>query len=430
MSLTPLCMAMAALVAIAGIAFQWQGEAAWPWWRVGAVVLLIGLGWEWWRARRYRLNASVEAAPLRLGQRETITITFKNDERRELRLEYAPDVPSAFDVDAAARAISVPPQGSCGETVEVRPLLLGETTWPTLPVRVRGTFGLGWWTKPTMLNAELLVVPDALARGAAMVGDAPQGAARRASAGGDDDLDHLRNYQPGDARHTIDWKATAKTSTLTTRVMHDDEHLAVMLVLDSGRGSRVRMDGMSQLGHYVNVCARFAEYAVANDDQVGLVSVAAEPLAMLAPARGAMAVRRIRAALSNLRPQAAETDLVSAALAVRQLARHRCLIILLTDLYGQSASGGLMRSIRLWVPKHLPVVAGLLSEEVEQLRTAPTDDWLAPYVSLAAADYRTNLRATASSLRRFGAYPLITRAATLEQQVLAQYRHLKAQRRV
>ena len=423
-------MALAALVAVAGIAFQWQDQTAFPWWRVGAVFLLLGLVWEWWRVRRYRLGASADAAPLRLGQRVPVTITFENRERRELRLEYAPDAPAAFDVDAAARAISLPAEGSRCETVEMRPLLLGATAWPALPARVRGVFGLGWWSKPLALDAELLVVPDALARGAALVGDAPLGAARRATAGGDDDLDHLRTYQRGDARHTIDWKATARTSTLTTRVMHDDEHLAVMLVLDSGRGSRTHLDGMSQLGHYVNVCARFAEYAVANDDQVGLVTVAAEPLATLAPARGATAVRRIRAALSSLRPQAAETDLVSAALAVRQLARHRCLVILLTDLYGQGVSGSLMRSVRLWVPKHLPVVAGLLADEVEQLRSAPNEDWLAPYVALAAADYRANLRATAAGLRRFGAYPLISRAATLEQQVLTQYRQLKAQRRI
>ena len=89
-----------------------------------------------------------------------------------------------------------------------------------------------------------------------------------------------------------------------------------------------------------------------------------------------------------------------------------------------------MRSVRLWVPKHLPVVAGLVAEEGEQLYAAPADDWLAPYIALAAADYRANLRATTAGLRRLGAQALISRAATLEQQVLAQYRRLKAQRRV
>ena len=436
MSLTSLCMALAALVAVAGIAFQWQDEAAFPWWRLGAALLLLGLGWEWWRVRRYRLRASASAAPLRLGRRSAITISFNNREQRTLRLQYALDLPPALEADEAARSIALAPaepdsqSDQTNVTIEVQPLQLGPVAWSTLPVRVRGAFGLGWWRKPLALQAELLVVPDALARDAAPVGDAPRGAARRTAPGGGDDLDHLRAYQQGDARHTIDWKATAKTSTLTTRVMHEDQHLAVMLVLDLGRGSRVRIDGLSQLGHYVNVCARFAEYAVANDDQVGLVTVAAEPLAMLAPARGTTAVQRVRSALSNLQPQATETDLVSAALAVRRLARHRCLVILLTDLYGQSGTGALLRSVRLWVPKHLPVVAGLVADEVEQLRTAPAEDWLAPYVALAAADYRANLRATAAGLRRLGAHPLISRAATLEHRVLAQYRQLKMQRRV
>ena len=423
-------MALAALIAVAGIAFQWQSGAAFPWWRVGVVLLLLGLAWEWWCARRYRLRVSVDAPPLRLGQPGEVAISVANDEQRPLRLQYSPDLPAALDFDAAVRSLVLPPEGECRETIAVRPLQLGAVAWPTLPLRVRGAFGLGWWRKPQAVCTELLIVPDALARGAAPVGTAPSGVARRSKPGGGSEFDHLRPYQRGDARHTIDWKATAKTTALTTRVMHEDQSLAVMLVLDLGRGSRTVIDGMSQLGHYVNVCARFAEYAVANEDRVGLATVAAEPQALLTPARGAAAVQRIRDVLSNVRSQATETDLASAALAVRQLVRHRCLIILLTDLYGQSGTGGLMRSVRLWVPKHLPVVAGLVAEEVEQLHAAPADDWLAPYIALAAADYRANLRATAAGLRRLGAQALISRAATLEQQVLAQYQRLKAQRRV
>ena len=89
-----------------------------------------------------------------------------------------------------------------------------------------------------------------------------------------------------------------------------------------------------------------------------------------------------------------------------------------------------MQSIRLWVPKHLPMVAGLIAEDVDHLRRAPAQEWLDPYVSLAAADYRGNLEATAAGLHRLGAYPLISRAAVLESRLLEQYRLLKRQRRV
>ena len=430
MSFTPLGMAFAALLALAGIAHQWGDSTAFPWWRLGIVALLLGLAWEWWRVRRCALRTSLTASPLRLGRLAELMLTFENDTRRSLAIEFAPQPPPSFDTSSAMRVATVPAQQQLQQVVELRPVQLGTARWELLPLRIKGPLGLGWWRKPQRLDADVAVVPDMLGGRRTRVGNAPVGAGRRSVVGAGHELDHLRDYQPGDARSAIDWKATARTASLVTRVVREDQRLSVMLVVDAGRTSRTRIDGLSQLGHYVNICARFAEHAVANDDQVGLVTVADKPLARLAPGRGSAAVARIRAALADLATEAAETDLVAAALAVKQLVRHRCLIVLLTDLYGQADSGQLMQSIRLWVPKHLPMVACLIAEDVDRLRTAPAQEWLDPYVSLAAADYRGSLEASAAGLHRLGAYPLICRAAMLESRVLEQYRLLKRQRRV
>ena len=423
-------MVFAALLALAGIAHQWGDPTAFPWWRLGVVALILGLAWEWWRVRRCELRASLTASLLHLGRLAELTLTFQNDARRSLAIEFAPQPPSQFDTSSATRTATVPAQQQLRHTVAVRPVQLGTARWELLPLRVKGPLGLGWWRKPQRLDADMTVVPDTLGGRRARVGNAPAGAGRCSVVGAGHELDHLRDYQPGDARSAIDWKATARAASLVTRVVREDQHLAVMLVVDAGRTSRTHIDGLSQLGHYVNVCARFAEHAVANGDHVGLVTVADKPLACLAPGRGAAAATRIRAALADLATETAETDLVAAALAVKQMVRHRCLIVLLTDLYGQAGSGRLMQSIRLWVPKHLPMVAGLIAEDVDRLRTAPAQEWLDPYVSLAAADYRGYLDASATGLRRLGAYPIVCRAATLESRVLEQYRLLKRQRRV
>ena len=90
------------MIAVAGIAFQWQSEAAFPWWRVGVALLLLGLVWEWRCVRRCRLRVSVDAAPLRLGQPGEVAISVASDEQRALRLQYSPDLPTALDFDAVA----------------------------------------------------------------------------------------------------------------------------------------------------------------------------------------------------------------------------------------------------------------------------------------------------------------------------------------
>ncbi|MYD96814.1 MAG: DUF58 domain-containing protein [Gammaproteobacteria bacterium] len=430
MSLTPLSILLTAFIALVGIADQWSEHAAFATWRYGAVLLVLALAYEWSWVRRCRLRADILSPSLYLGRTGEVEIILHNGEPRPLRVELAPHLPTGFAADGRTRAATIEPHGSHREAVPARPLKLGVRTWEELPARVKGPLGLSWCAKPCALGAHLKVAPDLLGRRSHRAGIARTGSIARTLAGTGQELDHLRDYQPTDPRHTVDWKASARMSKLITRVMSDEQHLSVMLVVDAGRTGRSRIDGMNQLGHYINTAARFAEHAMANDDQVGLVVAAERPVTVLAPARGTRAVTRIRAALTQLEATPMETDLVAAALAVRRLVRHRCLIVLLTDLYGQAGTGGLMRSIRLLVPKHLPVVTGLVAEEVDHVASDEATEWLDPYVALAATDYRRGLTNSAAGLRHLGAIPLITRAATLESCVLEQYHLLKTHRRV
>jgi uncharacterized protein (DUF58 family) len=257
-----------------------------------------------------------------------------------------------------------------------------------------------------------------------------EGATAQTTIGGGHELHHLREYRPGDPRHTIDWKATARSSRLITRVFSEDQHLEVMLLIDAGRTSRTEIEGLQQLGHYANLAARFAEFCVAHDDQVGLIVFADRPIATLKPARGAPAVTRIRAALTELTPSAVESDVLAAALHVRELVRHRCLVVILTDLYERSATSALAQSARLLVPKHLPLIAGIVSDEVFELAERAADDWLDPYRSLAAREYHRQVGANVARLGQLGAYALTARARELDAKVLDTYGRLRAQRRI
>src|SRR5262249_56790610 len=108
--------------------------------------------------------------------------------------------------------------------------------------------------------------------------------------------------------------------------------------------------GRQQLGPSAIRAARFAEYCVANDDQVGLIAFADRPIATLKPARGVAAVTRIREVLTGLAPSSVESDVLAAALHVRKLVRHRCLVVILTDLYERSATSAVAQSARLLLP--------------------------------------------------------------------------------
>ena len=431
MNLTPLSFGIVALICGIGIVQQWGTPDAVPWWRVASLALLLGLVYEWLRVRSLPLRTVLlpSSAQLRLGRKETVSLEFHNASTRPVQFIVANDLPFSMEAERSSEKLSVPAHSLLLHDFSLRATELGEHSWPKLPLRVRGRLGLSWWSVPQRLDATLAVVPDLLGGRSAVPGQSAQGASQ-AKVGSGFELHQLREYVPGDARDQVDWKATAKTQKLMTRLRTQDLHLDVVVVIDAGRTSRTKIDGLSQLGHYVNLTARFAEHALAFEDQVGLVVASDQPAAAIAPARGARTLRNIRKTLAELVAQPVESDLLSAALRVRQLVTHRSLIIVLTDLYGLSTRSTLAQSIAAWTPKHLPLVVGLMGHDLDALARRPATGSDDVYQSLAASEYQRSLSLGAQSVRRLGAHTVLCRPAELERAVFSQYALLKAQRRI
>jgi uncharacterized protein (DUF58 family) len=438
MNLTPAAVIAIALVGLLGIAGQWSAAVGtFPWWRLAAALLVLGAGYELWVSRRSRVAARwLGGERLFLGRPERLRLELANGSERALRVRLAPALPAGLRRDDPAPAgsgilaVRLPPGGREAVTVDLRAIELGEQRWPPLPVRIRGPLHLAWWSRSVAMGETLRVAPDTLGTGAVTSGTAMAGAAGRATPGAGLELDRLRPYRPGDPRRMIDWKATARAASLVTRVFSEDQHLELVIALDAGRTSRIEIDGMSQLGHYANLAARFAEHCAAGDDLVGLVTFADVPLTELAPGRGIAAVTRIRRALAELAPRAVESDPLEAAVCVRRLVRRRCLVVLLTDLYERGSGDRLAQAVRLLAPHHLPVVVGLVSRDVEGFATTPARHRLDPYRSLAAREHERRLRGGIARLARLGALAMTAHPNELDRKVLERYRLLRAQRRI
>ena len=240
----------------------------------------------------------------------------------------------------------------------------------------------------------------------------------------------LRDYRVGDPLHLIDWKATARAGRLVSRDFAEDQHLDIIVAIDAGRASALRAGALDRLGHFANVAARFAQYATAQDDRVGLVIFADRPLAALAPGRGAGAVVRIRAALASMKTVQAESNPLNAALRIRALAPHRTLVVMLTDLDDATAAGQLVSAARLLLPKHLPLIAGLSSRQIEALAHASPRTWLDPYESLAAQEYCARLERNVRALHALGAPAVLAHPDQIEHAVFNAYADFRRRRRV
>lgn len=431
MSLTPRAVFFAALVAALGIISTWNATLLQSAWKFGLLALTFGLIYEWvfvnraWPTARY-----AGAESLKLGRLAQLDVEFENPGGRPLELEYAPALPSRLTGTRENRQLRLAPRSVTQDSIPARGVMLGVTTWQQMPARLLGPLGLARWPGKLKLETDLVIGPDTLGEQRQSVATGEAGAAPKNRIGTGMELHHMRPYRRGDPPGSIDWKATARSGELVTRVFGEDQHLEIIVALDAGRTSRLEMDGMAQISHYVNLAARFAEYAAIAEDRVGLIVFSDHVQKVVRPQRGIRGVQHLREALADLQPDLVESDLLQAALQIRAMATQRSLVILLTSLYDRGANDQLARFVRALSPKHLPIVVGITSEEVRGFAESAAGDWFDPFMSLAAQEYRRDLAANAALLTRLGAYAVTTRPRALDARVMGLYNRLRSRRLV
>jgi uncharacterized protein (DUF58 family) len=424
--------ALAVLIAVLAIAGTWASEPAFRGvWYAPAALLLMGLALESYLVRRTSIRAGIETAPRALlGREQVASYAFSNQSNRDVTLQYATASPAGLEIAAETRVIHAPRGSTSRDEVALWPVRLGAQSWPSIPVRVLGRFGLAWWGRSLDPERTVTVAPDTLRTPRRRPSGRTTGMRPRRTVGAGSELHQLREYVPGDPIARIDWKATARTGQHITREFTEDQHLDVLVALDAGRLSRVRAGKLDRLGLYANVAARLAEVVTPNDDRVGLVVFSDRTLAVCAPDRGAPAITRIRHALERLTVQPAESDPVSAAVRIRSMLKHRTLVIILTDLDDAAVAEQLVRAVRILAPPHLVVVAGVHNTQIADLSHREAVSWRDPWIALAAQEHEARAAAQRLLLRRLGAPVIAAREDMLEQAVFTEYELLRRSRRI
>lgn len=432
MNLRSNALVLALITATLAVLGDWSGSSLLArLWLAPAGLLLAGLAYESWVVHRARLLLTIEApSQWFLGRTSRVRMHFEHDQRRGLTLEFAPAAPRPFNLDFSIRTFSIPAAAQALVEVPVTPRQTGNFVWPEQRIRVVGPLGLASWSRRQATEYGLRVLPDLSRTISAGSGLAVLGNRVTARRGAGTELLQLRRYEPGDPPRFIDWKGSARARRLISRDFSEDQHLEVVIVVDTGRASSLRAGELDRLGHYVNVAASLAQHVVGCGDMVGLVLYADRPLVALPPARGTAAVTRLRRMLAGAQAATCESSPLEAVMRVRSLVRQRSLVVLLTDLDDAAVASQLLGAVRLLQPKHLPFVAGLSSAAAESLSVSKAGNWLDPYAALAAQEYCTGLERKVQAMRAMGAPALTARPEQLERAVLEAYANFRQRRRV
>lgn len=248
--------------------------------------------------------------------------------------------------------------------------------------------------------------------------------------GGGTEFESLREYAPGDAFRSIDWKASARRGR-TMVVQHEVERSQqIVVAIDAGRLMSARLNDRRKLDYAVSATLGIAAAARVASDRIGVHAFAGHALATLAPASGTAHTAALVEVLSDLEPRFEESDYERAALDIGRAHRKRGLVIVFTDLFDPITSSAVLASLGLLVKRHLVVVALINDAAItDALDRAPTTV-TAAYEAAVARNLAAERARAVATLRARGMIVVDVPARDLTLALLDAYVEIKLRARL
>ena len=422
MSISRLLFGLIGLVILLAIFGLWSGEPLEGLWRWPAAILLILVAWEYNLAsvslRIHRETPSVAA----LGEPVAYRITACNQSRSLLVFETQADYPAELEGDQSLQRWRLKASQSESRSFRIRGNTLGDARLGRLYWKQLGRFGLCWWTHHFNDRSSLRVEPVRLEKISRPEGLRGSGRNRGSNRpGGGVELLHLRDYQPGDSMRMIDWKASARRRKMMVRNFEPEHRLEIVILIDCGIGSRLQCGNLDRLHHYVNVSAKLTELAGLQGDRIACITYAQQVTGRVPLTGGIKALSQIRALIGGLSASNETANALQAALEVRQILKHRGLVVFLTEIEQTEAASQLIQASRLLSRKHQVLIATLEDPSISDLLTQSSASGGDAYLQLAALEYLKGKALTHDHLLRQGVAITSAPSKLLDRKVLNYY---------
>ncbi|MGY1436098.1 DUF58 domain-containing protein [Streptomyces reniochalinae] len=371
---------------------------------------------------------------VRLGERMSVSLVVSNPSRRTLHAHLRDAwPPSCHAGDSSPEAerhhLRVPSQERRRLTTSLRPTRRGDREAERVTVRSYGPLGLAarqghhnvpWTIRVLPAFNSRKHLPAKLARLREL-----DGRTSVLTRGEGTEFDSLRDYVPGDDTRSIDWRATARQSTVAVRTWRPERDRRVLMVLDTGRTSAGRLGDLPRLDISMDAALLLAALASRAGDRVDLLAHDRATRSRIAGRSGPHVLPALVDGMARLEPALIETDLRGLASAALRMAPQRSLLVLFTGLDRAPVEEGLLPVLPLLTQRHTVVLATVADPRIQEMASARgTLD--AVYEAAAAAQAQEERRETAARLRRYGITVVDAPPAQLAPALADTYLALKA----
>ncbi|WP_405772425.1 DUF58 domain-containing protein [Streptomyces sp. NBC_01538] len=346
----------------------------------------------------------------RLGESADVTLTVTNPSARLLRARLRDAWPpsswqSGTEVEASRHRLTVPAGERRRATTRLRPTRRGDRQADRVTIRSYGPLGLfarqgshqvPWTVRVLPPFTSRKHLPSKLARLREL-----DGRTSVLTRGEGTEFDSLREYVPGDDTRSIDWRATARQTTVAVRTWRPERDRHIVLVLDTGRTSAGRVGDVPRLDASMDAALLLAALASRAGDRVDLLAYDRRVRALVQGRAAADVLPSLVNAMATLEPELIETDARSLTATALRTAPRRSLIVLLTSLDTAPIEEGLLPVLPQLTQRHTVLLASVADPHIARM-AASRGNSEAVYEAAAAAQAQAERHRTAEQLRRHG----------------------------
>jgi uncharacterized protein (DUF58 family) len=394
-------------------------------------LLLVAIGADLALAapvRALRLSRSGDTRCL-LGERASVVLAVTNPARRTLRADVRDAwQPSAGALPARA-GVRIPAGGQAWLTTTLVPDRRGDKAAVAVTVRSAGPLGLAarqgrhsapWTVRVLPPFRSRRHLPEKLSRLRQL-----DGQHRALLRGQGSEFDSLREYVIGDDVRSIDWRATARRGDVMVRTWRPERDRQILVMLDTGRTSAGRVGGVPRLDAAMDATLLLTALAVRAGDRVDMIAFDRRLRARVVGAPRPAVLSAVAQAMAVVEPELVETDAAALSSAALTTARHRSLIVLLTDLNPAAIEEGLLPRLPLLAARHQVLVAAVADPALTEMASRRANA-AAVYDAAAAEQALAARQRVCALLQRRGAHVVDAPPDRLPAALADAYLNLKA----
>jgi uncharacterized protein (DUF58 family) len=253
-----------------------------------------------------------------------------------------------------------------------------------------------------------------------------QGSKRMRKIGHSMEFEQIKEYVRGDDIRNINWKATARKSSLMINNFSDEKSQQVYCIIDKGRLMKMPFGDLSLLDYAINSTLVLSNVCLQKQDRVGLITFANKMGTVLPADRKPVQKANILQLLYNEETSFLESDYELLYLQLRRQVKQRSLLILFTNFESLAGLNRQLNYLRSIARHHLLMVVFFENTALTQVANAPAENVEQLYTKTIAEKFTYEKRLIVKELLKYGILSILTSPEKLTVNTINKYLELKA----